>query len=117
MPVKALLLYAAASVVLVAAAAWLLTLAFGEPAERRAILVSAAIALAIQLPAFALLRAVKPRQAMSAFAVGALLRMLALVLYALVGVRATGLPADAALVSLATFLFVSTLLEPPMLSV
>ena len=42
---------------------------------------------------------------------GSLLRLLALVLYALVGVRSSGLAAAPALLSLAGFFFVSMLLE------
>jgi hypothetical protein len=40
----------------------------------------------------------------------------ALIVYAYVGVKLIGMPAAAALISLATFLFVSTLVEPKLLT-
>jgi hypothetical protein len=47
---------------------------------------------------------------------GVALRFVALIVYAYVGVKLIGMPAAAALISLATFLFVSTLVEPKLLT-
>jgi len=46
---------------------------------------------------------------------GMLIRFIVLAIYAFLGARVLGLPIAAALVSLAAFFFVSTLLEPVLL--
>jgi hypothetical protein len=93
----------------------LLTLAYGGAEERRAILISACIALPLQVATFTLARAVPREHVMSAWAGGALLRFIALFVYGFVVAKALGLPSGAALVSFATFLFVLTLVEPLLL--
>jgi hypothetical protein len=53
---------------------------------------------------------------MVGWGLGALLRLITLAVYALVFVNALALPATAALISLATFFFLSTLVEPLVLA-
>jgi len=108
-------LFAAASLCLIAAGAWLMTLAFRAPGESRAIWTSAAVAFAVQVLAFAIVKLAAKTNVMAGWGVGAILRFLVLGVYALVFVDALGLPSAAALVSLAAFFFVSTLLEPLLL--
>lgn len=117
---RAVLLYALLSVVIVVAAGALLAaVVFSGAAARHAIVVSACVALVVQLFAFAVLRLVArdPRNAMAGWGLGALLRMVTLVVYGLVAVKALGLAPVAALISLATFFFLSMLVEPLALNV
>jgi hypothetical protein len=83
--------------------------------ERRAILVSACIALPLQIATFAMVRAVPREHVMSAWAGGALVRFIALFVYGFVLAKALGLPSGPALISFAAFLFVLTLIEPLLL--
>jgi hypothetical protein len=110
--VKAWALYALATIPLVVAAGWLLTLAFSGPRDAAAIWLSAGVAVAVQLAAFAVTRALAPQNLVAGWGVGSLLRFLSLVIYALLAVKVLGVAPAAALVSLATFLFLSTLIEP-----
>lgn len=104
--------FAVMSAVVIAAVAWALGLRFAAPAEHRAIVISAGVAYVVQLFTFAMVR----RAAMSAVVVrwqiGVLLRFVILVAYGLVLVKPFGLPVAAAMISLALFFFLSTLLEP-----
>lgn len=117
---RALLLHAALTLGIVALVGALLSaVAFGGEAARHAIVVSAGVAVVVQMFAFAILRLVArdPRNAIAGWGVGALLRMVTLVVYGLVVVKALGLAPVAALVSLATFFFLSMLVEPLVLNV
>ena len=113
---KALGLYALATIVTVALIAWLFGLHYVAPAERDAIRMSAAIAVVVQLCAFAIARAMGKRNVIAGWGIGAVLCLAALVLFGFAA-RGMGLPQEAALVSLATFLFVTELIEPPLLRV
>jgi hypothetical protein len=90
----------------------LLLLLYHQPADRRAIIVGAVVSFAIQLVAFSVALAMAPTNVMAGWGAGAVLRLLALALYALLAVPQLGLPLTAALVSLALYLFLSTLIEP-----
>ena len=94
----------------------LLSLVFREPDERRALLVSGCVALAVQLLTFVLVRLAAREQVMKAWGAAAVVRFATLLVYALVIVRMAGLPAAAALLGLATFFFVSTLIETRLIS-
>jgi hypothetical protein len=89
----------------------LLLAVFSSAAGRRAVLWSAGIALVVQVVAFALARRTAPERVFQAVGVGAILRAVALVVYALLLLKPLGLPAVPALLSLATFFFVTTVLE------
>jgi hypothetical protein len=91
----------------------LLSLAFRGPGDASAVWLSGVVAIAVQLAAFSLSRLVGVGNNITArMGAGALLRLLALVAYALLVVLVLKLPAVAALVSLATFFFLSTVIEP-----
>lgn len=105
--------FAAVMVGIVLAAGGVLSLLFVASAERRAIWASAAIAVLVQaLLFFGVQRSVRGGNVIAAWGAGAIARIVVLAVYAVVIVKAFGLPSAAALVSLATFFFLSTLVEP-----
>ncbi len=110
--VRSWAVYALAAIGSIAAVGWLLTMAFPGPQDATAIRASAIVAIAVQLVAFAVTRALARRHLIAAWGVGSLLRFLTLVVYALLAVKVLGLAPVAALVSLAAFLFLATLIEP-----
>ena len=89
---------------------------FSGPGGRRAVLVSAGITLAVQAVAFALAKLAAPEKMMTAWGVGTLLRFGTLMVYALVLIKPLGLPVVPALMSLASLLFVTTVLESLLLT-
>ena len=100
------------SLVLILGLAWLLTRYWPDPLARQAIWFSAGVALAIQVVGFVFIRVLLPANVMAGWGAGLLLRFLTLVIHALVGTRVMGYPPAPALMSLAAFFFVSTLVEP-----
>jgi len=105
-------LYAAIAATLIGTAAGLLALPFDAPIERRSILISAVLAFVVQLAAFAAIGLASAANVMTGWGIGVLVRLLVLVAYALLVVQAVGLAPAAALISLATFFFLCTLVEP-----
>jgi hypothetical protein len=105
-------LYAVATVALIATVGWLLTLALSGPGDATAIRLSAIVAVVVQLVAFAVTKALARWNLMAGWGAGSLLRFMTLVVYALIAVKGLGVAALPALLSLAAFLFVSTLIEP-----
>ncbi len=115
---KGFLLFGGACALIIAVAAAGLHLFYRAPVEHDAILVSAGVAIVVQLFAFAIVKlAARGGNVIAGWSLGALLRFAALGLYAMVGARELGLPSGAALVSLALFFFVSMLVEPLLLNV
>ena len=108
-------LFAIFSLALIALAAWVMTLVYESPDAARAVWTSAAVAFSVQVIAFAIVKLSAKTNVMAGWGVGAILRFLALGVYALVFVKALGLPSGAALISLAAFFFLSTLIEPLLL--
>ena len=104
--------YSAATVGVILVVGGLLALAFHGPGDVAAIGISGILALCVQLAAFVLGRATGPSNLMARMGVGALLRLLTLVVYALLAAKVFTMPLVAALVSLAAFFFLSTLIEP-----
>ena len=94
------------------AGALLLGLIFRGHSDWQAVWISAAVAVAIQLVAFALGRTAGRISLVAAMGMGALVRFVGLVGYALLAGLAFKLPLTAALISMAAFLFISSLLEP-----
>jgi hypothetical protein len=113
---KRVLAFAAVAAALTASTAAIMTIVWSTPAEERAIWLSAAIAFVVQMLAFGVATVVRRDQVIVGWGLGALMRLLTLSVYALVFVNALGLPATAALVSLAVFFFLSTLVEPLLLA-
>jgi hypothetical protein len=94
-----------------------LSVVYGLPRERAAIWISAVVALVVQLVAFGIARLLSEKgHGIAGWGIGALICMVTLVIFGFVS-RATGLPTNAALLSLATFFFLTELIEPPLLTV
>ena len=108
-------LYCLVALVTIGVSGAVLALVFRGAGEQRAILVSAVVALAAQLAAFVVARHAAGDNVIAGWGLGVGLRFIVLGVYAFVVVGALGLPESAALLSLVTFLFVSTLVEPPYL--
>lgn len=114
---RSIVLYAGASAALIAAAAGLFMWIYGGGAERQAVWTSAGVAFVVQLVAFAIARLMaQANHGVAGWGLGAAISLLTLVLYGVL-VRGTALPQGVALVSLATFLFITELIEPPLLNV
>jgi hypothetical protein len=114
---RALGLYGLACMVAIGFAASVLCLVYSGSSEQRAVVVSALVALVVQMIAFAIARLLAGTgSAIAGWGLGALICFAALVVYGFVS-RALGLPSNAALVSLATFFFLTELIEPPLLTV
>lgn len=108
---KAFGLYAASCVVIVAllgAIAW----GFVGTDARSAILMSAALAVGIQLVSFMVARLLQPRHLMLGWGLGSMLRLLALVVYAFIVAKVWRTSLAPALLSFVGFLFVTTVVEP-----
>ena len=112
---KPVAMFAALCLALIGLAGWVMTFVFQSPYDARAIWTSAAVAFAVQVIAFAIVKLSAKTNVIAGWGIGAIIRFLVLGVYALVFVKALGLPSAAALVSLAAFFFVSTLLEPLLL--
>ena len=116
---RALGLFAAVSAALIVIATVVLRSYFRTVVEHRAMLISAGLAFAVQLGSYALLRPARsgrgaPGELLLRWGVGAVMRLLVLVLYAPLA-RVMFLSLDAALVSLVTFFFMTMMAEPLLL--
>lgn len=109
---RAIALFAITATLVAAIAAGVLALFYTEARDRAAVLVSAGLALLVQLLVFAGLRLAPREHVIAAWGLGTLVRFALLFVYALVVVKALALPAAAALVSFVACLFALTLLEP-----
>ena len=100
---------------------WLvLRLIFTTSAQQQAMLLSAGLAFAVQVGAYALLApgktsAAVPGEVIMRWGMGAVIRFVVLVLFAVVA-NVVRMPLDAALVSLATYFFLTMLAEPLLLN-
>jgi hypothetical protein len=111
--VKRALVFAAACLGIIGALWVILVLVFTESTVRRALAISGAVAFIVQVAAFLVVREMARRKnVMAGWGIGIALRFSALVIFALVAVPRLELPLSASLLGLATFLFVSTLIEP-----
>jgi hypothetical protein len=113
---RAILWFGAALLVIVAVCGLLLAIPFSSKVERTAIEVSAAVAVVVQMFAFSVARFVSKPNYLAGWIIGVVLRFVTLIAYGVVAVKLFGMPAPAALLSLVTFLFASTLVEPKLLT-
>jgi hypothetical protein len=110
-------LYGLLSVLLIGMAGGVFTALSASTLDRRAVWVSAGIALLVQLIAFAIARLLAAGgNGIAGWALGAVLCLSVLVIYGFVS-RALGLPSNTAMLSLATYFFLTELIEPPLLNV
>lgn len=114
---KRVVRFVAAAALLIVLAAFLLGLLFRLPGDERAIRISALLAFAVQVFAFAVVMLVagSGTNLFPAWGLGILLRLAALAVMGFWLMSALGLRAEPALISLATFFFVTTLVEPLLL--
>lgn len=108
----ALLRFAMVCVPALGLAAFALRAVYSTPDAQRAVMISLWIALPLQLITFTIARLVSAEQIIVAWGIGMLLRFAVLAAYGFVGIGALQLASGPALISLAVFFFVSTLLEP-----
>lgn len=114
---KRVVRFVAAAALLIVLAAFLLGLLFRLPGDERAIRISALLAFAVQVFAFAVVMLVAGSGAnlFPAWGLGVLLRLAALAAMGFWLMSVLRLRAEPALISLATFFFVTTLVEPLLL--
>jgi hypothetical protein len=105
----------AVAVALILVVGWVLSLVWSAPVERDAVLASGVVALVTQLFAFAAVRLAPRENVMAGWGIGVLLRFVVLVGWGFVAPRAFGLPLAPALMSLAAYLFVTSIAEPVLL--
>jgi len=114
---RGVVLYFLASLVVIGLAAAVFVAVYSAQAERRTIVVSALVALGVQLVAFAFARILADKgNAIVGWVLGAAVCFAVLLVYGFV-CRSLGLPQTAALLSLATFFFLTELIEPPFLTI
>ena len=109
-------IFAGISLAIIAVVGGIMGMMYDTPDDRRAIVISGVIAFVVQMFAFSIARMVSRENIIAGWGLGALMRMLALGVYAIVLVRVLGLPSAPALLSLAAFFFLSTLVEPLLLN-
>lgn len=105
-------MFAIVGAVIIAVAGAILAMLYDGAGERRAIVISALVAFVVQLIAFGIMRLSAEKNVVAGWGLGAILRFLVFVVYVLVIIKALALPGSAAMISMAVFLFVSTLVEP-----
>jgi hypothetical protein len=112
--VKRVALYAACCALIIAALAGL-TVMFVTGAGRQAVWASASLAFVIQMVAFMVARTMPAEQVMIAWGLGAILRLVSVVLWGVFLAKVWKAPIAAGLLSYAGFLFLTTVLEPAFL--
>ena len=113
---QSIALYTLVCLVVIGLAAAVLAMLWSSPLERRAVLVSALVALVVQMIAFAIARLLAANgNGIAGWALGAVICLVVLVIHGFVS-RGLGLPSNVALLSLATFFFLTELIEPPLLN-
>lgn len=108
-------LYAVLAAAIITGAGVFLSFLFDGPTDRRSIVTSAVVAFIFQTLAFGAVALASRDHVMTGWGIGVLLRFLVLVGYAFLIVTTIGLAPAAALISLATFFFLCTLVEPLLL--
>jgi hypothetical protein len=100
------------TIAVVCVGAWVTTRVVPGPDVSRAVWTSAGIVVVIQALAFLLVRSMGPLNVIAGWGLGTMLRAVTLVAYGFFGVKALGLLMQPALLSMAGFFFVSTVIEP-----
>jgi len=110
---RPVMLFTAAQLVLVAVVAAVLSqFVFTDVGALRAILISACVAVAVQVVTFTIARLVAREQVIAGWGLGVVLRFAVVAVWAFLGIKALNLAPTPALFSLVLFFFVSTLIEP-----
>lgn len=112
---RAIAIFAGISLAIIAVVGGIMSMMYDTPDDRRAIVISGVIAFVVQMFAFTIARLVSRDNVIAGWGVGALMRLAVLAVYGFVLIKAMGLPSAPALLSLAAFFFLSTLVEPLLL--
>ncbi len=113
--VRAFTLYALCCVVVIGLAGGVLMAVFETGPARTAVWVSAGVALVVQMVAFGIARILaNGGNAIAGWGLGAVICLVSLIIYGFAS-RASGLPLNAALLSLATYYSLTELIEAPFL--
>ncbi len=112
---KRIVIFAAVLLLVSVGGAALIVRAFPGAEVARAVWFSAWLAVVVQGIGFGFAWSLRKDHVMLGWGAGMMLRFMSLAIYALVGVRAMGLALSPALLSLAGFFFVTTLVEPILL--
>lgn len=112
---RAIAIFAVISLAIIAVVGGIMSMMYDTPDDRRAIVISGAIAFVVQMFAFTIARIVSRDNVIAGWGLGALMRLAVLAVYGFVLIKAMGLPSAPALLSLAAFFFLSTLVEPLLL--
>lgn len=92
--------------------AWLIARALPGRDVARSVWASAVAVVVVQALTFSLARMMQPENVIAGWGLGMLLRLIVLVVFGLFGVKALGLAMAPALLSMAGFFFITTLIEP-----
>jgi hypothetical protein len=110
---RGLVRFTVVQVVLVVLLALLLQrFVFTDAASASAVRASAWLAVCVQVITFAIAKLVARENVIAGWGLGVVLRFATVAFWAFLGVKALGVPSAPALLSLVTFYFVSTLVEP-----
>ena len=111
--VTAVVRFTLAQGVIVAVLAFVLSrFVWTDAASQHAITVSAWVAFFVQILTFSICKLVARQNLIAGWGIGTLLRFATVGVWAFLGIKALGLAPNPALMSLVTFFFVSTLIEP-----
>lgn len=104
--------FIASTIAIVCVGAWIITRAMPTQDVARSVWASAIVVMIVQALAFAIAWMMRPVNVIAGWGMGMLIRLLSLALFGMFGVKALGLSLQPALLSMAGFFFVSTLIEP-----
>jgi hypothetical protein len=104
--------FIAVTMVVAFGGAWVITLAVPGQDVSRSVWASAVTVVIVQALAFSLVRMMQPLNVIAGWGLGMMLRAAVLVAFGFFGVKALGLSMEPALLSMAGFFFVSTVIEP-----
>jgi hypothetical protein len=107
--------FALVSIAMIGLAAVVITLVVKTPGAAAAVWTSAGVAVVVQIASFAFTRFTQPVNVVAGWGSGMLVRFVVLVAYGFLGARVLGLAVTPALLSLAGFFFLTTLVEPAFL--
>jgi hypothetical protein len=115
---RSIAFFTIAQALLIALAALvLMKFVWTDAPSAHAIQVSAWLAVVVQVITFAMARLVAQQNVIAGWGVGVLLRFAVVAFWAFLGASSLGLVETPALMSLVTFFFVSTLIEPVFLNI
>lgn len=85
---------------------------FLDPVDRQAVWASASLAFVVQMVAFMVVRVLPAKDVMLGWGLGAMLRLVSVVIFGVFVAKVWRAPVAPALISYAAFLFVTTVVEP-----